>query len=106
MIPITVKRQLLALARHLDPSARGGFLRDVVRRLDDLALTYPRTVVYGAAGCFLGQVIDAITGFPAGLPGLIAGGLFGLHRDLNVDAAEEQVRRVIQEEFQSHFGIA
>jgi hypothetical protein len=105
MIPITLKNQLLELSRHLDPTARGGFLRNVTRRLDDLGLTYPRTVVYAAAGGCLGQVIDAITGFPAGLPGLLAGGLFGLHRDLNADAAEDLVRRIIQEEFQSHFDI-
>jgi len=105
MIPITLKHQLLALARHLSPTRRGGFLRSVVQRIDELALTYPRTVVYAAAGCCVGQVIDAITGFPAGLPGLVAGGLFGLHRDLNADTAEEQVRRIIQEEFQNHFDI-
>jgi hypothetical protein len=106
MIPVTLKHQLLALARHLCPTQQPGFLRKVVQRLDELALTYPRTVVYAAAGCCLGQVIDAITGFPAGLPGLVAGGLFGLHRDLNADATEEQVRRIIQEEFQAHFVIA
>ena len=105
MIPISLKHELLALARHLRPGSRSGFLRKVVQRLDDLALNHPRTVVYAAAGCFVGQIIDAITGFPAGLPGLVAGGLFGLHRDLNADVPEEQVRRIIREEFQSHFSI-
>lgn len=103
MIPIVLQNQLLALAAHLNPIQRGGFLRKVVQRLDDLALAYPRTVVYAAAGCAVGHLIDAITGFPAGLPGLVAGGLFGLHRDLNADATEDQVRRIIQEEFQTYF---
>jgi len=103
MIPLILQNQLLALAAHLNPARRGGFLRKVVQRLDDLALTYPRTVIYAAVGCCVGQIIDAITGFPAGLPGLVTGGLFGLHRDLNADATEEQVRRIIQEEFKSHF---
>lgn len=102
MIPVTLQHQLLALAAHLNPVHRGGFLRKVTQRLDDLALSYPRTVVYAAAGCCVGQVIDAITGFPTGLPGLIAGGLFGLHRDLNSDLPEEQVRRIIREEFQAY----
>ena len=106
MIPITLKKQLLDLARHLCPSQRGGFLRSVVRRLDDLALNYPRTVVYAAAGCCLGQVLDALTGFPAGIPGLVAGGLFGLHRDLNADSVEEEVRRIILKEFRAHFDFA
>lgn len=105
MIPIVLQNQLLALAAHLNPVQRGGFLRKVVHRLDDLALTYPRTVVYAAAGCFVGQIIDAITGFPAGLPGLVAGGFFGLHRDLNADVPEEQVRRIIREEFKAHFEL-
>lgn len=103
MIPISLQHQLLALARHLGPASRGGFLRKVVQRLDDLALNQPRTVVYAAAGCGVGHILDAITGFPAGLPGLVAGGLFGLHRDLSADATEEQVRRIVREEFQSHF---
>lgn len=103
MIPISLQHQLMALARHLSPASRGGFLRKVVERLDGLALDHPRTVVYAAAGCAAGHLIDAITGFPAGLPGLIAGGLFGLHRDLNADATDDQVRRIVQEEFQTHF---
>lgn len=103
MIPITLQHQLLALARHLAPASRGGFVRKVVQRLDDLALNHPRTVVYAAAGCAVGQIIDAITGFPAGLPGLVAGGLFGLHRDLSADATEDQVRRIVQEEFQTYY---
>ncbi len=39
MIPIVLQHQLLALAKHLNPVQRGGFLRKVVLRLDDLALT-------------------------------------------------------------------
>ncbi len=105
MIPLILQHRLLSLAAHLNPIHRGGFLRKVVQRLDDLSLNYPRTVVYAAAGCCVGQIIDAITGFPTGLPGLIAGGLFGLHRDLNADATEEQVRRIIQEEFKAHFSL-
>ena len=105
MIPISLKLQLMELARHLGPAARGGFLRKVVERLDELALNHPRTVIYEAAGCAVGHILDAITGFPAGLPGLVAGGLFGLHRDLNADATEDQVRRIIQEEFQKLFTL-
>lgn len=106
MIPIQFKRQLLELARLLALPHRRGFLRSVVHRLDELAITYPRTVVYAAAGCALGHVVDAITGFPAGLPGLVCGGLFGLHRDLNDDSTDAQVRRIIREEFHKHFELA
>jgi len=105
MIPISLQNQLLALAGHLNPIQRGGFLRKVVHRLDDLALTYPRTTVYAAAGCCVGQILDAITGFSAGLPGLVVGGLFGLHRDLNSDIPDEQVRRIVREEFQSYLSL-
>ncbi len=105
MIPIPLKQRLLVLAGYLNPCHRGSFLRSVVHRLEDLALTYPRTLVFGCAGFCVGQVVDAITGFPAGLPGLLAGGLFGLDRDLNADATEQQVRRIIKEEFSAHYAI-
>ena len=105
MIPLYLKQNLLTLARHLSPIHRGGFIRNVVNRLDDLAVTYPRTVVFGAAGFCIGQLIDAITGYPLSVPCLLVGGLFGLQRDLNADFAEEQVRRIIAEEFQAHYAL-
>ena len=101
-IPIALKTKLIELSRHLLPSQRQGFLHNVVQRLDNLALTYPRTVIYGAAGYCVGQIIDAITGLPAGLPGLLSGGLFGLHRDIHCDHIQTEVSRVIGEELRRH----
>ena len=101
-IPLSLKQRLLELARQLDPASRQGFLHNVVQRLDNLALTYPRTVIYGAAGYCVGQIVDAITGLPAGLPGLLAGGLFGLHRDIHCDHIQAEVNRVIGEELRRH----
>ena len=105
MIPLYLKQNLLALALHLCPTKRGGFLRSVVQRLEAIAVFYPRTVVFSAAGFCIGKIIDAITGFPLAVPGLLVGGLFGLNRDLNADATEQQVRRIIAEEFQAHFAL-
>lgn len=93
------------MAAHLNPIYRGGFLRSVVHRLDELVLTYPRTVVFAAAGGCVGLLIDSITGFPAGLPGLLAGALFGLNRDLDADLTEQEVRRIITEEFKAYYEI-
>lgn len=102
MIPYLLKERLLELSRFLSPIHREGFVQSVVRRLEDLALTYPRTLVFGAAGFCVGQLIDAITGFPAGLPGLLAGGLFGLHRDIEADATSREVSRIISEELRRY----
>lgn len=105
MISTYLKQQLLTLARHLNPVARGGFLRSVAKRLDGLALAYPRTFVYAAAGYCVGRLVEALVGLPAGLPALVAGGLAGLHRDINADIAEEEIRRVVAEEFKFYAGL-
>jgi len=105
MIPIPLKKRLLILSQFLSPIHRGGFLRNVVTRLEALSIEYPRTLVFSCAGYIVGKVVDTITGVPIALPGLLAGGLFGLHRDLNSDVAEAQIRRVISEEFGRHYEI-
>ena len=105
MIPIPIKRRLVILSQFLSPIHRGSFLRKVVIRLEALSLEYPRTMVFSCAGYVVGKIIDTVTGIPLSLPGLLAGGLFGLHRDLNSDVAEDQIRRVISEEFGQYYEI-
>ena len=101
-IPIDLKLRLLELA-HLVPKAnQGDFLRATVQRLERFAELYPRTIVWGCVGAVVGRLVHAITGLPAGLPGLVIGAAFGFHRDLMADEIEIKVSKVIGEELEKH----
>lgn len=103
MIPFSLKQRLLELSRFLTPSSRPGFIRGVVNQLDILALKYPRTLVFGLAGSIVGSILDAVIGFPGGFLGFLAGGLYGLHRDLTGQGLDHEISRVVGDQlFEAH----
>lgn len=101
-LPFYVKERLLELASHLNPVRRAPFIKSVVLRLEEMALEYPRTLLFAVAGLVIGRIVEAVTGIPAGLAGLVAGGLFGLFRDLQAEELDREVSRIVTEELAAH----
>ena len=99
MIPILIKQRLLDLSRQLPYVCRGEFVRNVVERLEDTAVYYPRTFFWSITGSVVGNCIDSVTGVPLAIPLFVIGGCFGIARDIQAQQMEEAVRQLIHEEF-------
>jgi membrane associated rhomboid family serine protease len=111
-IPIRVAEQLLEIARRLPEATRSEFARNTTRRLSELALEHPRTIVFGAAGWIFGQIIDnvfttqipftdiviALTADKASDLGATGGALYGFFLDREKAAERTRVAKIVGEE--------
>jgi hypothetical protein len=111
-IPLDAQESILELADYLPASVRGSFVRNTVHRIEELAITYNNTLIYGAIGWVVGHVIDnflsvhipftdgltCLTGGKAGEAGLLAGVFKGFVEDRANARQTELVSRVVREE--------
>lgn len=103
MIPILIKQRLLELSKRLPHFCRGDFLRNVVERLEDTAVYYPRTVFWSITGVVVGNCLDSLVGIPLTIPLFVIGGAFGITRDIQAQQMEEHIRQLIAEEFNAFY---
>jgi hypothetical protein len=70
-MPLGVKKKLLDVAGRLPEDKRPTFLRVVLREMQQAVYNHPRTLVYGALGWVLGEVLDRLLVFPVPLTGKV-----------------------------------
>lgn len=63
-MPLGVKRKLLGIAGRLPEDKRPTFLRVVLGEMRNVIYSHPRTLVYGALGFVLGEVLDRLLVIP------------------------------------------
>lgn len=118
-IPIHIKENILVLARRLPQAARSQFVRGCVNGIGDMATDYSRTLIFGAAGYILGEVIDTMLTFNIPLSeatvclttdrasgiGGVAGVLYGFFEDRQRLEERRRVVKIIAEELRkAHSG--
>jgi len=108
-LPIEVKSRLLDLARRLPDAARSDFVRNSASQLKNLALSHENTLVYGAVGFIVGELIDNFVTIPIPLTEAVAcltgdyashalgayGAVIGLQQDLQRNDLRKQVAEII-----------
>lgn len=113
-LPLALKEKLLTLAKRLPEAARSDFVRNAARRLSDVAVEHPNTIVFGIAGLVLGEMMDnllsiplpftddiiSLTGDHADKLFGVIGGLYGFSRDKARQQVHETMR-IIGEELRS-----
>jgi hypothetical protein len=62
-IPVDVQEKMLLVADHLPPDRRAKFLETVSRETMAAIADHPRTLVYGALGWVLGEILDHLLTF-------------------------------------------
>ncbi len=111
-IPLDAQDQILELADHLPAASRRSFVRNTCTRLEELAITYNNTLIYGVIGLVVGHIIDDLltihlpfagsathlTGGKMGELGLLAGLFKGFVEDRANARQIDIVSRVVREE--------
>jgi hypothetical protein len=119
-LPLRSKQTLVRLAARLPPATRSEFLRNTLQRLEQVALSHPKTLTYGALGWILGEFVDHIltihvpftqgltclTGDKASQVGLLIGALNGFLEDRAANQQHAVVARIVCEEVQRALGAA
>jgi|GEM_PF-2000915 len=111
-IPLPARESILELADHLPASTRKRFVRNTLERLEELAITYNNTLIYGAVGLVVGHILDdlltvhipfmreatCLTGGKMAEVGLLAGLFKGFFEDRANARQMKLVNSVIREE--------
>lgn len=114
-IPLSVKERLLELCQRLPEGARAEFIQNTTRRIKDVASRYESTLMYGAVGWVIGEILDnvlvipftswALTDDNASQIGMLLGGLLGFGKDRKkknqLNKEREEILTIIREEIQS-----
>ena len=111
-LPYKVKEKLLRLASHLPESARRGFVKKAGERLGEFTHDHTNTIVYGAVGWVLGEIVDNL--LTVGIPfselavelsgdladdsGLVVGAIVGFKKDLANNALRLQITQIVGQE--------
>jgi hypothetical protein len=114
-LPVSVKEKLLELSKRLPDSTQGQFLTRAAKRLGDVALDHPNTIVFSLAGLLLGEIVDNLLSVPiplteivldlagdhAGELGGLAGFIYGFLQDKKNHAVREQIAGIVRVELQN-----
>jgi len=108
-IPVDVQEKLLMVADHLPEDKRARFIQTVSHEVFQAVKDHPRTLIYGALGWVLGEILDHLLTFKipfkdtivvltadrASDIGLAAGLIKGFVDDRKAIAERDQMSRVV-----------
>ena len=104
--------KLMELAKHLPTSGRKEFLTRAGQRVGELAIAHTNTMVFGAAGWVLGEIVDNLLQVPmpftemvieltadnASDVGLVGGVIHGFLQDKKKAKLRSEVTQILGEE--------
>lgn len=114
-LPVSFKERLLELAKRLPAAGQAPFVKASANRLGQLALQHETTIVYGAIGFLLGELLDnyltisvpfseiviCLTGDHASTAIGAGSALVGLWRDIQKNDIRKQVAEILGTELKA-----